>query len=207
MKNSKGLLVVLLSPSGGGKTTIYRAILERHPEFMYSISATTRPPRINEINGVDYIFLSDDEFLNKIDNGEFIEWAFVHGYRYGTLRATVESALKKGAVMLFDLDVQGADAMKKKFPEDVVNIFILPPTREELKRRLIMRKTDKEDVIELRLRNADAEVKKAMEYDYIVINDDLNIAIDKVDAIISAELCRPQRQREILKNWNSSSSI
>ncbi len=196
--NRRGILIVLSSPSGGGKTTIYRAILERHPEYKYSVSATTRPRRGEEQNGIDYFFLSDEEFLEKIDSGEFVEWAFVHGYRYGTLKSTVKKALSEGDVLLFDLDVQGADAMKKTFPDEVVNIFILPPSREELRKRLTARKTDQPDVINLRLRNAEGEVKKAINYDYIVINDDLNTAINQVDSIVTAELCRPQMQLPIL---------
>lgn len=196
----KGMLVVLSSPSGGGKTTIYRAILKAHPDYLYSISATTRPMRPNERNGVDYIFLTDEQFQRSIDSNEFVEWAFVHGYRYGTLRLTVENALAKDAVILFDLDVQGADAMKAAFPDETVNIFILPPTKDELRRRLQERKTDPPDVITLRLKNAEREVKSADKYDYIVINDDLETAISCVDAIIVAELCRPQRKLPI-KGW------
>ncbi|MCD6417362.1 guanylate kinase [bacterium] len=201
MKKRRGILIVLSSPSGGGKTTIYRAILERHPSYKYSVSATTRPMRNGEVDGIDYHFLTDEEFLRKIDAGEFVEWAFVHGYRYGTLKSTVNDALSSGEVLLFDLDVQGADAMQKAFPDDVVNIFILPPSREELRRRLTARKTDQPDVINLRLRNAENEVKKAVNYDYIVINDDLETAISQVDAIITAELCRPAMQLPI-EGWN-----
>ncbi len=196
-QNRNGILIVLSSPSGGGKTTIYRAVLKQHPEYKYSVSATTRPRRGKEQDGTDYFFLSDEEFLEKVDNGEFVEWAFVHGYRYGTLKSTVRDALSHGDVLLFDLDVQGADAMKKAFPDDVVNIFILPPSREELRKRLTARKTDQPDVINLRLRNAEGEVKKAITYDYIVINDDLDTAINRVDSIITAELCRPEMQLPI----------
>ncbi len=187
------MLVVLSSPSGGGKTTVYRALLERHPDFMYSVSATTRPPRPNERNGVDYHFLSDEEFERRVEAGDFVEWAWVHGHRYGTLHATVKSALARGAVMLFDLDVQGAAAMKAAYPAQTITIFILPPSRKELARRLFARGTDSQEVIEVRLRNADEEVKRAHEYDYIVINDDLAACIDTVDCIIRSELCRPHR--------------
>ena len=192
--NRKGLLVVLSSPSGGGKTTIYRAILEKHPEHTYSVSATTRPMRPNEVHGKDYSFFSEEEFAAKIARGEFIEWAFVHGYRYGTLHSTVGKALENGEVMLFDLDVQGAESMAKAFPDDVVNIFILPPTREELKKRLVARQTDNLDVITQRLKNAEDEILRATKYDYLVVNDNLDKCIAQIDAIITAELCRPKRQ-------------
>ena len=191
--SDKGLLVVLSSPSGGGKTTIYRAILGRHADYLYSVSATTRPPRGNEHDGVDYHFLSEEKFMRKIEAGDFVEWAYVHGHRYGTLKSASKEALEKGAVMLLDLDVQGADSMKKAFPEHAVNIFILPPARVELEKRLRARGTDSPDVIAQRLINAEGEIRQALSYDYLAINDDLTKCIDVVDSIITAELCRPWR--------------
>ncbi|MCD6532382.1 guanylate kinase [bacterium] len=189
----KGLLVVISSPSGGGKTTVYRAILSRHPDYKYSVSTTTRPPRTNERHGVDYFFLSDEEFDEKIKNGEFVEWAYVHGHRYGTLKKFVEESLASDEVLIFDLDVQGAASMKAAYPDESVLIFLLPPSREELRQRLIRRGTDPIEVIEQRLKNAEQEIKRIPEYDYLVINDDLQQCIDRVDAIITAELCRPFR--------------
>ena len=197
----KGLLVVISSPSGGGKTTVYRAILARHSEYKYSVSATTRPPRPNEQHGVDYFFLSDEEFDQKLANGEFVEWAWVHGHRYGTLKKFVEEALANDEVLIFDLDVQGAAAIKSAYPHNAVLIFLLPPSREELKQRLLRRGTDAPEEIEQRLKNAEKEVKRIPEYDYLVINDDLQKCIDKVDAIITAELCRPFRVLPV-PGWN-----
>ena len=184
---------MISSPSGGGKTTVFRAILKWRPMYRYSVSVTTRPPRRNETHGNDYFFISDDEFDNKIESGEFAEWAWVHGYRYGTLEQSINDALDTGDVIIFDLDVQGADSIKKAFPEEAILIFILPPSREELSRRLYARKTDMQDVIEQRIKNADEEVRRIYEYDYLVVNDALETCIDNVDSIISAELCRPGR--------------
>lgn len=192
-KLRKGLLVVLSSPSGGGKTTIFHAILKKHPNYSYSISTTTRPPRANEKNGMDYHFISEKQFLEKIKKGEFVEWAFVHGYRYGTLKTTVQEAFERESIILFDLDVQGAESMKKAFPIDAVNIFILPPTPVELEKRLRARKSDSDKVIEQRLKNAEEEIKRTPHYDYVVINDELEWAVSQVDFIIEAELCRPRR--------------
>jgi len=196
----KGLLIVISSPSGGGKTTVFRAILKRHPQYRYSISATTRPMRENERDGYDYFFLTDDEFDRKIEAGEFVEWAFVHNYRYGTLKSFVDDALKNGDVMIFDLDVQGADSMQRIYPYESVLVFLLPPSREELKRRLLARKTDSIEVINRRLKNAEDEIKRIPQYDYLVINDDLNLCIEKVDSIITAELCRPHRVQPV-EGW------
>jgi len=136
IKTRKGLLVILSSPSGGGKTSVYKGLLSRHEDFLYSISVTTRPKRADEKDGVDYFFVSDDEFDTMIEKKEFVEWAWVHGYRYGTLKKFVDKALVEGRVMLFDVDVQGAESIRKAYPQHSVRIFIIPPTKEELERRL-----------------------------------------------------------------------
>ena len=192
-KSQKGLLVVISSPSGGGKTTVFKAILKKHPDYKYSVSATTRPIRGNEKDGVDYSFLSDEEFDKKIKSDEFVEWALVHGHRYGTLKKFVRDALDNGDVIIFDLDVQGAVSMKEAYPVESVLIFLLPPSHKELKRRLHMRKTDTPEVIAQRLKNAEDEIKHISEYNYTVINDDLQLCIDKVDSIITVELSSPYR--------------
>lgn len=193
----KGLLVVLSSPSGGGKTSIYRGLLELNPSYRYSVSVTTRPPRPGEQDGIDYFFYDDEKFSQLILQGKFVEWALVHGYRYGTLKETVYNALASGDVLLFDLDVQGAESIKQEFFEDAISVFILPPSRAELERRLHERKTDSDEMIKLRLRNADEEVAKANRFDYIVINDILENCIKKIDCIIKAELCRARRMLPI----------
>ena len=193
IKTKKGLLVILSSPSGGGKTSVYKGLLSRHEDFLYSISVTTRPKRADEKDGVDYFFVSDDEFDTMIEKKEFVEWAWVHGYRYGTLKKFVDKALVEGRVMLFDVDVQGAESIRKAYPQHSVRIFIIPPTKEELERRLRARGTDPEETILVRLKNADEEVKHAPYYDYIVVNDELARCIDDVEKIISAELMRPFR--------------
>ena len=200
IQKGKGLLVVISSPSGGGKTTVFQAILSRHPQYKYSISATTRPARGNEKNGYDYFFLTDEQFDAKIKAGDFVEWAFVHGHRYGTIKKFVDKALEDGDVLIFDLDVQGANSMQKVYPSESILVFLLPPSREELKQRLLARKTDSIEVISQRLKNAENEIKRIPQYDYLVINDDLNVCIDKVDSIITAELCRPDRLLPV-KGW------
>lgn len=192
-EHKKGLLVVLASPSGGGKTSIYRELLARNPSYKYSVSATTRPPRQGEQNGVDYFFYDDNKFVEMIANGEFIEWAWVHGYRYGTLKRTLQEALSSASVMLFDLDVQGAKSIKQRFPDDTVTIFILPPSRAELERRLRVRGTDSDEIIKLRLKNADEEVARIGEFDYILVNDILESCVQKIECIITAELCKTHR--------------
>lgn len=172
-KNRRGLLIVLSSPSGAGKSTLSRLLLESG-EIGLSISVTTRPRRASEVNGVHYHFISVEEFERKRDNGELVEWAEVHGNYYGTLKQTVEQALCEGHDMLFDIDYQGAEQLQKKMGNDVVSIFILPPSMKELKARLHRRAEDSEEVITLRLDNARREMEHWQSYDYVIINEDLN---------------------------------
>ncbi len=195
-----GLLVVLSSPSGGGKTSVCQRLLKMAPEFRYSVSVTTRPPRANEVNGVDYHFKSKDEFEELIAKEAFAEYAFVHGHYYGSLREPVLSALAEGAVLLFDIDVQGGTKLKKNYEDSTVLIFILPPSFDELVKRLKQRGTESEEQFKLRIRNALWEYTFWPKYDYLVINDDLDKAVDKVYSIIKAERSRVSRIREL--NWN-----
>jgi len=176
---SPGLLIVISSPSGGGKTTVIHKIREHRPEYGYSVSCTTRKPRPGEVDGRDYIFLSETEFVKHIANGEFLEWEWVHGYRYGTLKHTVNQALEAGQKLLFDLDVFGARSMKKAFPESLL-IFLKPPNLETLKRRLKSRAEDSPDNIETRLHRVDMEMEVGQEFDRIIINDDLSETINQV---------------------------
>jgi len=182
----KETLAVLSSPSGGGKTTICQRILEKHKDYIYSVSATTRKRRRGEKDGKDYLFLTEEEFKRKIKKGEFVEWAWVHGNRYGTLKKFVAQAKKRGKTALFVLDVQGGMAFKKKHPQSVL-IFILPPSMRELKRRLIKRGTEKTEERKKRLKTALKEINFWSKYDYVVINKNLSQTVDSVEKIIDSE--------------------
>ncbi len=197
----KGLLVVLSAPSGGGKTTIFRKLLERNPHFEYSVSATTRPARTGEIDGRDYNFMSHEEFSQLVEQKQFAEWAIVHENRYGTLRSIVDTALDNDKTIIFDIDVQGAEQLNQTYPHDCVLIFIMPPSRIELEKRLRIRATDTHETIALRMKNADGEVSRANEYHYIVLNDNVENAITTVEAIIKAESAKFSRNRDLITNW------
>ncbi len=184
--------VILSAPSGGGKTTIARRLLERRPDVGYSVSCTTRPPRDDEVDGRDYRFLSAGEFLKHRDDGDFAEWAEVHGFLYGTLRREVERVLSAGQHVLMDIDVQGARQFHAAFP-DTVLIFVLPPSGDVLKRRLAGRKSESNERLLTRLRNARAELGEVGRYHYVVINDELERAVEQVGAIIDAEGLRHDR--------------
>ena len=182
----KACLVVLSSPSGGGKTTICRKILKKHKDYLYSVSATTRKKRKDEKEGKDYFFLSENRFSQIKKKRGFVEWAKVHGEYYGTLKKFVDPAEKEGKVALFVLDVQGGMAIKKKYPESVL-IFLLPPSLGELKSRLIGRGTDNTGEVKKRLKAALKEIKFWSKYDYVVINKNLEETIKLVEKIIEAE--------------------
>jgi guanylate kinase len=188
--------VILSAPSGGGKTTIAKRLLERRSDVGYSVSCTTRPPREGEVDGRDYRFLSLEEFLKSRDAGKFAEWAEVHGHFYGTLRSEVERVLAAGRHVLMDIDVQGARQFHAAFP-DTVLIFVLPPSGEVLKTRLAGRKSESRERLLVRLRNARAELGEVGRYHYVVVNDDLERAVDQVGAIIDAEGLRHDRVHEV----------
>ncbi len=195
----EGLLVVLSSPSGGGKTSIYRAVLEKKPHFRYSVSVTTRPPRKGEIDGISYKFISIDEFERLRSEGALAEWALVHNHYYGSPREYIDATLSSNAILLFDLDVQGGISIRKAYPRNTVLIFILPPTFRELVRRLKSRNTEDKEAFDLRLKNALWEYDFWEKYDYLVINDELEKAVDDVIHIIEAERLRSIRVRRL--NW------
>lgn len=190
----RGLMLVLSSPSGAGKSTIARNLIESDPEFELSVSVTTRPRRGSEIEGQHYHFKSKREFESLRDNDELLEWAEVHGNFYATPRQPAEKAMAEGRDMLFDIDWQGAKQLKEKVRGDIVSIFILPPSMKELKARLMRRAEDQEAVIETRLKNARTEIEHWTEYDFVVINNDLDRAFSEVRSIVTAERLRRDRR-------------
>ena len=192
MERQKGLLIVISAPSGTDKTTLCHMLLEEFPNMEFSISYTTRKPRPGELNGRDYFFVDRKTFERMIEEGDFLEWAEVYGNLYGTSKSQVLKALKEGKDILLDIDTQGALQVKKNFPEAVL-IFILPPSLKELERRLKKRGTDDEETIKKRLQIAREEIRKALEYDYIVVNDILEVAFERLRSIITAEKCRTDR--------------
>ncbi|MBQ5394238.1 MAG: guanylate kinase [Alistipes sp.] len=180
-----GKVVIFSAPSGSGKTTIVRALLERYNQFEFSISATSRAPRGAERNGVDYYFLSAEEFAEKVAQDAFVEWEEVYaGTSYGTLKSEVERIWSKGNIILFDVDVMGGINLKRIFQEKACSIFIMPPSIEELRRRLEGRGTDSAETIEKRISKASFELTKSPEFDHTVINDRLEEAIEATCKII-----------------------
>lgn len=190
----RGLMFILSSPSGAGKTTLADRMLKKDGEMVLSISATTRPRRPGEAHGKDYFFVSEEEFFRMRDNGEFMEWANVFGYYYGTPRSLVEDTLRAGKDVLFDIDWQGAQQLDEVAGEDVVKVFILPPSRDELERRLRKRAQDSEDVVQKRMAKADAEMSHWAEYDYVIVNYDLDESEELLKSILFAERLKRRRQ-------------
>ena len=190
----RGLMLVISSPSGAGKSTIARNLLEADHQLSLSVSVTTRPRRPSEIDGVHYHFITHREFERLRDSDALLEFAEVHGNFYGTPREAAEVAMAEGRDMLFDIDWQGALQLQEKMRADVVGIFILPPSLAELKSRLFRRAEDTADVIGVRLDNARDEIQHWREYDYVVINEDLNLAFDSVRSIVTAERLRRDRR-------------
>ena len=189
----RGVMLVLSSPSGAGKSTIARILLEQH-EFELSVSVTTRERRASEVDKVHYRFISRREFESLRDDDQLLEWAEVHGNYYGTPRDAVEKAMSEGRDMLFDIDWQGAQQLREKMDADLVSIFILPPSMAELRTRLKRRAEDSDDIIETRLNNAKVEIERWRDYDYVVVNEDLNAAFDEVKSIVTAERLRRDRR-------------
>lgn len=192
----RGLLLVISSPSGAGKTSLSRRLAERHPEIQLSISVTTRSPRPGETDGREYHFVARAEFDSKVAAAQFLEWAEVHEHLYGTPRAPVESHLAAGRDVLFDIDWQGAAAIYEAMPKDTVRLFILPPSLEALSKRLHGRAQDSGDVIARRLARARDEIGHWSDYDYVIVNDDFDHAYAAIEDIYCAE-----RQRRTRNPW------
>ncbi|MDJ0610652.1 MAG: guanylate kinase [Kiloniellales bacterium] len=186
-------MLVLSSPSGAGKTTISRALLDRDPNLELSISATTRPKRPGEQDGVDYDFVTAERFEQMVAAGDFLEHARVFDHRYGTPRAAVEKALAEGRDVLFDIDWQGTQQLSEKAREDLVRVFILPPSTEELRRRLETRARDPQVVVQGRMARASDEMSHWAEYDYVIINRSVEESVAQVSAILAAERLRRER--------------
>ncbi len=196
-----GILFVVAAPSGAGKTTLCEA-LRQTPDFIYSVSCTTRPPRSGEIDGEDYFFISEDEFRKRIDAGEFLEYANVHGNYYGTLRSTVISHLEDGIDVLIDIDIQGV-AKIRAFPdayiqEAIADVFIMPPSLEELRRRLTKRGTETAEQIEVRLANAAREMKRWRDFRYTIISGSTEEDLQKFRAIMRAERYLSRRMKDLV---------
>jgi guanylate kinase len=190
----RGLMLVLSSPSGAGKTTLSRRLLQEDNDIDLSISVTTRKPRPGEIDGHHYHFVTPDKFTEMIRNDELLEWAEVFGHRYGTLKVPVSESLKAGRDVLFDIDWQGTQQLNQRARDDVASIFVLPPSIVELERRLRMRAQDEESIIRRRMAMAGHELSHWAEYDYVIINDALDRAFAQVRIILSAERLKRQRQ-------------
>lgn len=193
-------MLVLSSPSGAGKSTISRALLEKHPDLTMSVSATTRPMRPGETEGKDYYFIDTQTFEDMVQKGQFLEHAKVFDNYYGTPRAPVEAALKSGKDVLFDVDWQGTQQLRQNARDDLASIFILPPSVEELERRLYARAQDPEDVVKRRMAKATSEMSHWAEYDYIIVNEEIPESVAEAEAILGAE--RLKRDRRVgLSEW------
>jgi guanylate kinase len=195
----RGLLLVMSSPSGAGKSTLSRRLLAADRNVTMSVSVTTRPPRPGEVNGKDYHFITKDDFARQRDAGQLLEHAEVFGNFYGTPRAPVEEALAKGRDVLFDIDWQGTQQLAQAMEGDLVRIFILPPSAEELRERLIRRAQDSASVVAKRMAEASREISHWPEYDYVIVNEDLDTASQQIAAILTAERLRRRRRIGLTK--------
>ncbi len=177
--------MIFSAPSGSGKTTLVRMLMERYPQMAFSVSATTRPPRGVEQHGKDYYFLTEDEFRQRVSDGEFVEYEEVYpGRFYGTLKSEVENNLAAGRIILFDIDVEGGIRLKEIFKDDAVSFFICPPDLETLSNRLLLRATDSEEDILIRIKKAENELLKSKHFDYVIVNDTLNVAFKQLVEVV-----------------------
>ena len=196
--NKEGLLFIISAPSGAGKTSLCKKVVKFFPNLYHSVSYTTRLPRPGEKDGEDYRFVSKDKFQEMIDDGRFVEWAEIHGNRYGTTIDLLKEYRHKGIDIILDIDGQGGRQLKNEYP-DGIYVFILPPSRKDLEERLRLRSTDSNEDIEKRLKNAKEELQYIYDYDYIVVNSDLEEAVSTLKSIIIAEKCRRDRVLPFVK--------
>jgi len=193
--NKEAMLYIVSAPSGAGKTTLLKRVMSYFPDIRFSISYTTRPPRSGEKDGEDYHFISAQQFQQMVQKGAFAEWAEVLGNRYGTALASIQQSRSQGVDLLLDIDSQGARQIEERFDSGIF-IFILPPSLEALKQRLVARKGDGQEVIQFRMAQARDEMKQAKRYDYIIVNDRMDEAAEQLKSIIIAERCRRERVLE-----------
>ncbi|KUG23367.1 guanylate kinase [hydrocarbon metagenome] len=203
---AKGIFIVVSAPSGTGKSTICQKLLQACPELKFSVSYTSRPPRPNEVDGKDYHFISRQEFQSRIDDGEFVEWVENYGNLYGSSRKAIESFLHNGQDLLLDIEPRGAKNIKRKFRGGVY-VFVLPPSRDELLKRLEGRGCETDKVIQDRFDQAERELKEISWYDYTIINKDLEIAVDQLISIYKAEKCKRTRLRSEIKKFIKKNNI
>jgi guanylate kinase len=190
----RGLMLVLSSPSGAGKTTLSRKLLERDPNVTLSVSMTTRSQRAGEREGLDYFFVSGEDFDAAVRNSQFLEHATVFDHHYGTPKSPVMEALRRGRDVLFDIDWQGTQQLRERAREDLVSVFVLPPSHAELERRLKARAQDSDSIVVARMAKADGEISHWAEYDYVIINDDLGCSLQQIESILAAERLKRVRQ-------------
>ena len=201
----KGQILIISGPSGSGKSTLLSRLLKEESDLYFSISSTTRAPRQGETEGVNYYFISEDEFKKGIDADEFLEWAFVHGNYYGTSLKPILKALEEGKIAIFDIDVQGFNIAKSKFAKNITSVFITTASKNELKSRLQNRGTDSAETIEKRLINAVGEMEHILEYDYFLINDDLQSCYENLRGILRSMRLKTSNldAKEIINKWNN----
>ena len=197
MTNNKGLLIVVSGPSGAGKGTICKALLEKHDDLFISVSATTRQPRAGEVDGVNYHFITKEDFIKRVEQKDFLEYAEVYGNYYGTPKSKVEEMLNSGKNVILEIDIQGALKVKENFKEGVF-IFILPPSMEELKQRIIKRGSETPESLMRRFKSAYKEINYISKYNYAVVNDIVDVAVSKIEGIITAEKCRVDRIKDTI---------
>lgn len=197
----RGIIVILSAPSGAGKTTISRAAVKAIEGLTASVSLTTRAAREGEVDGVDYSFVTEEDFSRKIEAGELAEWARVFDARYGTPRAPLERAVRDGRDILLDIDIQGARQIRERYPQDTVTVFVAPPSLKELEERLRRRGTESEAAIAHRLRRAREELDAGRDYDYLIVNADVNDSISRLRAVVEAERMKVGRLREEFAPW------
>ena len=193
----RGMMIVLSSPSGAGKTSLSRKLLEKNKNLFLSISFTTRPPRPLEVNENDYFFVSDEKFIDMLNKDEFLEHAKVFDFYYGTPKKPVMNALKGGKDILFDIDWQGTQQLMNSVQDDLVKIFVLPPSAKELEKRLLKRNQDTDETVKKRMSKASDEISHYAEYDYIIINEDFDESLEKINSILIAEGLKRTRQNKI----------
>ncbi|MCL4126960.1 UNVERIFIED_CONTAM: hypothetical protein GTU68_044919 [Idotea baltica] len=190
-------MLVISSPSGAGKTTLARKLMDEFDDIDLSVSVTTRAPRPGEVDGIDYHFRTEEQFQEMIRNREFLEWALVFGHRYGTLEENTRGRLKLGRDILFDVDWQGADALHDQMPRDVVSIFVLPPSIDSLRERLNNRPGSTPEIVDERMRGAKSEMRHWRRYDYAIVNEDLEVAYQRLKRILLVERLRRLRQLDL----------